>query len=83
MIVLFKGQCCLQSYTQQGLRMIGLAYKPLSCSWLKAQKLERQAVECQLIFLGLVALENKLKPQSASKSAVQLRNFSYDKGIEV
>uniref|UniRef100_H2YT62 Cation-transporting ATPase n=1 Tax=Ciona savignyi TaxID=51511 RepID=H2YT62_CIOSA len=54
----------LKSYTQQGFRMIGMACKDLSLTWLKAQKIERSAVECDLKFLGLVALQNKLKPQS-------------------
>jgi len=56
--------------------MIGLAYKPLDCSWRKAQKLERQVVECELVFLGLIALENKLKPESASEC--QVKCLMYD-----
>ncbi|XP_078491913.1 polyamine-transporting ATPase 13A3 [Ciona intestinalis] len=54
----------LKSYTQQGFRMIGMACKDISLTWLKAQKIERRAVECDLKFLGLIALQNKLKPQS-------------------
>ena len=47
--------------------MIGMAYKKVNLSWLKAQKVERSAVESDLIFLGLIALQNKLKPQTKGK----------------
>uniref|UniRef100_A0A1I8I5Z0 Cation-transporting ATPase n=1 Tax=Macrostomum lignano TaxID=282301 RepID=A0A1I8I5Z0_9PLAT len=55
---------CLMLYTRQGYRVIGLAYKPLRISYLKAQKIGRESVERELIFLGLLVMENRLKPQT-------------------
>ncbi|XP_071946227.1 polyamine-transporting ATPase 13A3-like isoform X2 [Antedon mediterranea] len=56
----------LQSYTQKGLRVIALAWRPLSqkVSWRRIQKLPRSEVENDLTFLGLLILQNMLKPQS-------------------
>lgn len=56
----------LSSYTQQGQRVIALAYKPISLSWRKAQKIERDSIEKDLNFLGFLLLQNKLKATSAS-----------------
>ncbi|XP_030843077.1 probable cation-transporting ATPase 13A3 isoform X2 [Strongylocentrotus purpuratus] len=56
----------LSSYTADGLRVIALAWKPLDTSlqWHKAQKIQRDAVESDLQFLGLMILQNKLKPET-------------------
>ncbi|XP_041480775.1 probable cation-transporting ATPase 13A3 isoform X2 [Lytechinus variegatus] len=56
----------LSSYTADGLRVIALAWKPLdpSLQWHKAQKIQRDAVESDLHFLGLMILQNKLKPET-------------------
>ncbi|XP_069753122.1 probable cation-transporting ATPase 13A4 [Narcine bancroftii] len=55
----------LQHYTKQGFRVIGFAFKSI---WngrdIKVADLKREDVECELIFLGLLILENKLKPQT-------------------
>jgi len=55
----------LMSYTQKGFRVIALAYRQLRLNYVKIQRVQREQVECQLTFLGLVILENQLKPQSA------------------
>jgi len=67
----------VQSYSRQGLRMIGMARKRISMTWPKAQKVGRAAIECDLSFLGLLALQNKLKPESAGvyRFSVYLLNF--------
>lgn len=58
-------QDVLMTYTKQGYRVIGLAYKPLSkLSYVKTQRMERDSVEKDLIFLGLMVFENRLKPQT-------------------
>ncbi|XP_076056753.1 polyamine-transporting ATPase anne boleyn isoform X2 [Oratosquilla oratoria] len=54
----------LLKYTKQGYRVIGLAYKPLKLSYLKAQRVSREEVECDLEFLGLLVLENRLKKET-------------------
>ncbi|KAE8603791.1 hypothetical protein XENTR_v10014467 [Xenopus tropicalis] len=55
----------LQLYTQQGYRVIGLAYKPLqACDKGHKENYLREEVECSLIFLGLLILENRLKTET-------------------
>uniref|UniRef100_A0A0K3CK53 Cation-transporting ATPase n=1 Tax=Rhodotorula toruloides TaxID=5286 RepID=A0A0K3CK53_RHOTO len=53
----------LADYTRHGYRVIALAGKSMpGLTWIKAQRLKREAVESDLRFLGLVIFENKLKP---------------------
>ncbi|KAK3592581.1 hypothetical protein CHS0354_018848 [Potamilus streckersoni] len=56
----------LSSYTQHGYRVIGLAYKqlPANLKYVKVQRMQREQVENDLIFLGLLVMENKLKPET-------------------
>ncbi|XP_030072021.1 probable cation-transporting ATPase 13A4 isoform X5 [Microcaecilia unicolor] len=57
----------LQFYTLQGFRVIGLAYKPLGVkSHAEVLLLKRDFVESDLIFLGLLILENRLKVETQS-----------------
>ncbi|XP_075720181.1 putative cation-transporting ATPase 13A4 [Rhinoderma darwinii] len=52
----------LELYTKQGFRVIGLAYKVLDRSGnLNIKALKRDEVECDLSFLGLLVMENRLK----------------------
>ncbi|XP_065322767.1 probable cation-transporting ATPase W08D2.5 isoform X2 [Gordionus sp. m RMFG-2023] len=52
----------LASFTQNGLRVIALAWKPLpDLKWAKIQRINRDQVEKELTFLGLLIFENKLK----------------------
>ena len=57
----------LRDYAQQGFRVIGLAYKPMlaETKWHKVQKMKRDAIEKELCFLGLLIMQNKLKPETA------------------
>ncbi|GAA5848800.1 hypothetical protein JCM8547_006349 [Rhodosporidiobolus lusitaniae] len=56
----------LADYTRHGYRVIALAGKSMpGLTWIKAQRLKREAVESDLRFLGLVIFENKLKPGTA------------------
>lgn len=58
---------CLNDYAKQGYRVIACASKILrECTWIQAQKLTREMVESELIFLGFIIFENRLKPQSAA-----------------
>ncbi|XP_031758594.1 probable cation-transporting ATPase 13A4 [Xenopus tropicalis] len=55
----------LEFYTAQGFRVLGLGYRLLRKERLQAtQHLERETVETDLIFLGLLILENSLKPET-------------------
>ncbi|XP_017470364.1 PREDICTED: probable cation-transporting ATPase 13A3 isoform X2 [Rhagoletis zephyria] len=57
----------LAYFAKRGYRIIAIAYKPLSrkMSYIKAQRLSRESVECELEFLGFVVLENRLKPDTS------------------
>ncbi|KAI8324645.1 hypothetical protein GQ54DRAFT_249104, partial [Martensiomyces pterosporus] len=55
----------LGEYTQSGYRVIALAGKPLKLSWRKVAVLERDSVECDLVFMGFIVFENRLKPATA------------------
>lgn len=55
----------LDNYTVQGFRVIGLAYRSLQKEGLpKFSDIEREVVECDLTFLGLLIMENRLKPET-------------------
>lgn len=58
----------LHSYTNQGFRVLALAYRPLkaSLSYARMQRAGRQEVEKDLKFLGLLTLGNIVKPQTIS-----------------
>ncbi|XP_050535310.1 polyamine-transporting ATPase 13A3-like isoform X2 [Daktulosphaira vitifoliae] len=57
----------LQKFTKEGYRVIAAGYKALknNLSYVKTQRLTREQAECDLTFLGLIILENRLKPESA------------------
>jgi cation-transporting ATPase 13A3/4/5 len=55
----------LEEYTQEGYRVLALACKGLPrVSYVKVQRLAREDVESNLIFLGLIIMENRLKPET-------------------
>ncbi|CAF0820069.1 unnamed protein product [Brachionus calyciflorus] len=56
----------LAKYTRKGYRVIAMGYKILDDSYnlVKIEKYEREHFENDLIFLGLVIMENKLKPET-------------------
>ncbi|XP_066144609.1 polyamine-transporting ATPase 13A3-like [Euwallacea fornicatus] len=54
----------LESYTQEGYRVIAMAHKQLRLSYTKVQKVQREVIETDLNFLGLIILENRLKPET-------------------
>ncbi|KAH1018274.1 hypothetical protein HUJ05_006079 [Dendroctonus ponderosae] len=54
----------LESYTQEGYRVIAMAHKELRLGYTKVQKVQREAIENELNFLGLIVLENRLKPET-------------------
>lgn len=52
-------------YTRQGYRVIAIAKKKLNLSIVKIQRVERESVESDLEFLGLIVMENSLKKETA------------------
>lgn len=53
----------LQSYTQDGLRVLALAYKYLPrVTYEKAVDMNREEIEGELIFLGFLIMQNMVKP---------------------
>lgn len=54
-------------YTHRGYRVIACATKHLpKLTWVKAQKLSRTEVECDLEFVGFIIFQNKLKERTPS-----------------
>lgn len=57
----------LKTYTEKGYRVIAMATKTLpGLNYMKIKKLTREEMEKDLTFIGLIVLENRLKPQTAS-----------------
>ncbi|CAL8324964.1 unnamed protein product [Arctogadus glacialis] len=57
----------LEAYTRQGFRVIALAHRQLEpkLSWHRVQNLNRDQIETNMDFLGLIIMQNKLKSESA------------------
>uniref|UniRef100_A0AAY4A7F1 P-type ATPase A domain-containing protein n=1 Tax=Denticeps clupeoides TaxID=299321 RepID=A0AAY4A7F1_9TELE len=56
----------LEGYTSHGFRVIGLANCQLETklTWHKVQTLNRDQIEADMNFLGLIIMQNKLKPET-------------------
>ncbi|CAF0715730.1 unnamed protein product [Brachionus calyciflorus] len=59
-------QKMLTFFTREGYRVIAVAAKPIELSFVKVQKMEREKLENDLEFLGLIIMENRLKPETCS-----------------
>ncbi|CAH8615506.1 unnamed protein product [Dicrocoelium dendriticum] len=55
----------LMQYTREGYRVLALAWRPLKVSYTRMLKIPRERVETDLLFLGFLIMENRLKPESA------------------
>lgn len=51
----------LNYYAQQGCRIIALSTKPMTCTYNEALLMQRDQLECDLLFLGFLIMQNKLK----------------------
>lgn len=57
----------LKTYTEKGYRVIAIGMKTLEgVNYLKINKQPREDMEKDLTFLGLIVLENRLKPQTSA-----------------
>ncbi|KAL2089748.1 hypothetical protein ACEWY4_014436 [Coilia grayii] len=56
----------LEDYTKQGFRVIALAHRRLESklTWHKVQNVSRDHIEANMEFLGLIIMQNKLKPET-------------------
>ncbi|CAH0627196.1 unnamed protein product [Chrysodeixis includens] len=56
----------LNEYTSNGFRVIGLAHKKLDrkMKWVDAQRIKRETLECDMVFLGFLVMQNSLKPET-------------------
>lgn len=56
----------LNEYTSNGFRVIGLAHKKLDrkMKWVDAQRVKRVNLECDMVFLGFLVMQNSLKPET-------------------
>ncbi|KAJ7397209.1 putative cation-transporting ATPase 13A3 isoform X1 [Pitangus sulphuratus] len=56
----------LEEYTKQGFRVIALAHRKLESklTWHKVQTINRDAVESNMDFMGLIIMQNKLKQET-------------------
>nr|XP_026485778.1 probable cation-transporting ATPase 13A3 isoform X1 [Vanessa tameamea] len=56
----------LNSYAEKGYRVIAMSTRILEATFKQLQKMKREEVELDLEFLGLIILENRLKPATTS-----------------
>lgn len=56
----------LNEYTSNGFRVIGLAHKKLDrkMKWVDAQRIKRDTLECDMVFLGFLVMQNSLKTET-------------------
>ncbi|KAM6963268.1 polyamine-transporting ATPase 13A3 [Aplochiton taeniatus] len=56
----------LEDYTKQGFRVIALAHRRLESklNWHKVQNVNRDQIESNMEFLGLIIMQNKLKAET-------------------
>lgn len=62
---------CKLCFFCQGYRVIAAAMKILGISYVKAQRASRDQLEKDLHLLGLIVLENRLKPQTTPVVSLQ------------
>ena len=54
----------LNNYTTRGYRVLGMAAKSLKMSFKQSQEIRRDIVEKNMVFLGLLIVQNKLKEKT-------------------
>ena len=54
----------LSKYTTKGLRVLALSMKMVKMDYMNSQKVDREKIETNMIFLGLLIVQNKVKAQT-------------------
>ena len=54
----------LKKYTMKGYRVLGFSYKNVKLSYVESQTIKREKLETKMIFLGLLIVQNQLKPET-------------------
>ncbi|XP_013404305.1 probable cation-transporting ATPase 13A3, partial [Lingula anatina] len=56
----------LHRFTMKGFRVIALGWRQLDpkLNWHHAMRVQRENIECELTFLGLIIMQNSLKPET-------------------
>jgi len=54
----------LNTYTSRGYRVLGMAAKSLTMNFKQSQEIKREIVEKNMVFLGLLIVQNKLKEKT-------------------
>ena len=60
----------LKKYTMKGFRVLAFSYKNVKISYLESQTIKREKLENKMIFLGLLIVQNQLKPETAETIAI-------------
>jgi len=56
----------LSKYTTKGFRVLAISTKLLKMDYIQSQKIERETAESNMVFLGLLVVQNKLKSKTTS-----------------
>ena len=54
----------LNKYAIKGFRILAMAFKTIKMSYIQSQQISRDKAESKMIFLGLLIVQNKLKPET-------------------
>ena len=60
----------LKNYTSKGFRVLALSFKMIKMNYIQTQEISREKVENNMIFLGLLIVQNKLKEET--KHSIEL-----------
>ena len=60
----------LKNYTSKGFRVLALSFKMMKMNYIQTQEISREKVENNMIFLGLLIVQNKLKEET--KHSIEL-----------
>ena len=54
----------LNKYAIKGFRVLAMSFKAVKMSYIQSQQISRDKAESKMIFLGLLIVQNKLKPET-------------------
>ncbi|GAB1603544.1 probable cation-transporting ATPase 13A3 [Argonauta hians] len=68
----YNFQEVLIKFTKFGYRVLAFAYKPIKLNYMRVQRVTREQVEKDLVFVGLIVFENRLKEET--KPTIEILN---------